>query len=90
MKKFFLFGCCVPMTVIFQNVTEHSLVQKVQQALQPIVMTRAERGFIEFSGTYSGDNEEVLKVLQTAIGSQANIEAKAKGELEIFITPKGP
>ena len=85
-----------PLTVVFKNVTQHDLFQTVIQTLKKskrvddLVMFRAERNFIEYHGSYFGDNDALLQTLQNASAGKLNFELKPKsgGGLEILVTPQ--
>lgn len=82
------------LSVIFKDVTQHQIFEEVRGALwkskvvRPFVMTKAQRGYIEFSGKYSGDKEALLKILHASVGGKLNIQAKSKeaDALEVLIT----
>lgn len=83
-----------PLTVIFKDVTQHDLLKltvetlKKSQQVEPLVMRRAQRGFVEYEGLYSGDQEALLGVLNSAVGDKLSVQAHpAPSEgLEILVT----
>lgn len=82
------------LSVILKDITQHEIFEEVRKALwkskvvRPFAMTKAQRGYIEFSGKYSGDKEALLKILHDSVGGKLNIQAKSKeaDALEILIT----
>lgn len=83
-----------PLTVIFKDVTQHDLLKltvetlKTSKQVEPLVMRRAQRGFVEYEGLYSGDQEALLGVLNSAVGDKLSVQARpvASEGLEILVT----
>ena len=86
------------LTVIFKDITKHDQFNLVIQALKqskrvdPFVMTRAHRGYIEYEGKFFGESESLLETIQMSAEGGLKIDSKPKGKdgLEIVITAERP
>lgn len=70
------------LTVIFKDVTQHDSVSLVTFTLKqtkrvnPFVMKKAQRGFIEYEGRYVGPEGELVEMLNIAIKDKLQMETK--------------
>lgn len=83
-----------PLTLIIKDVTRNDLFRlvltslKQSQRVKPLVMRRAQRGFIEYGGLYSGERGSLADIILQNSGGKLHVASRPTGEngLEIVVS----